>query len=393
MNKLLLAKDVQDFISVNLRIDISSLVLKPTVFKGIENKELAEQIQSKNKAKSKLPSWFETKNILYPPKLSIEQTSSEQTARYKSSLVNGQILIDLTGGFGVDDFYFSKNFESVIHCEINEQLSKIACHNFKELDVKNCTFFAQNGMDYLIESEGFFDWIYLDPSRRSEAKGKVFLMTDCLPDVPNNLDLLFSKSSHILMKTSPLIDLSKGLSELNFVKEIHVVAVKNEVKELLWVLEQNYLGAVEIKTINLDENGSQDLSFFMNKENQQDCELALPQTYLYEPNSAVLKSGGFNQVGIQNKVTKLHKHSHLYTKDELIDFPGRRFEIKEIIPASGKELKTKLKGTKANVTTRNYPQKVEDIRKSLKIKDGGEVYLFFTTNCQEERVCLVCVKV
>jgi hypothetical protein len=393
MNKSILNKAIQDFIDVNLRIDINKLVLKSQLFDEVENREIAVQISGKLKSKAKLPSWFLTKNIYYPAKISIEQTSSEQTAAYKSSLISGKKFIDLTGGFGVDDYYFSKQFESIIHCEINEELSQITVHNFEELGVKNSKFYIGDGIEFLKQTEEKFDCIYVDPSRRSEVKGKVFLMSDCLPDVPNNLELLFSKTDKILMKTSPLIDLSQGLKELKSVKEIHVVAVKNEVKELLWIFEKEYQDEVVIKTINLDEKGNQIFDFNLVDESKVDCETSLPQKFLYEPNSAVMKSGGFNQVGIQVDLMKLHKHSHLYTGNELIDFPGRRFEIKEIIYASGKELKSRFKGKKANVTTRNYPQKVEEIRKTLKIKDGGEVYLFFTTNRNEERICLVCEKV
>ena len=346
-----------------------------------------------DKSKDKLPTWFEVKNIYFPPKISIEQTSSEQTAKYKSELISGKNLIDLTGGFGVDDYYFSKQFESIIHCELNEELSQITAHNFEQLGVDNCTFYCGDGMQFLKETEEKFDWIYLDPSRRSEVKGKVFLMADCLPDVPNNLNLLFSKTDNVLMKTSPLIDFSQGLKELKWVKEIHVVALKNEVKELLWIIEKDYEGEVQIKTMNLEEKGNQLFDFVLNEEGKIDCELSLPKQYLYEPNSAVMKSGGFNEVGIQAGLSKLHKHSHLYTGDELIEFSGRRFVINEIISVSGKELKSRFKGKKANVTTRNYPQKVEEIRKSLKIKDGGEVYLFFTTTMNEGKICLVCDKV
>lgn len=393
MNKSILNKAIQDYIDVNLRSDVNKFLLKSQLFEEVENREIAVQISGKLKSKTKLPTWFEAEKIYYPVKISIEQTSSEQTAEYKSSLVSGKKFIDLTGGFGVDDYYFSKQFESIIHCEINEELSQITAHNFEQLGVSNCEFYIGDGIEFLKQSEEKFDCIYVDPSRRNEEKEKVFLMSDCLPDIPNNLDLLFSKANKIIMKTSPLIDLSQGLKELNSVKEIHVVAVKNEVKELLWVFEKGCEGEPLIKTINLDEKGNQTFGFNLIDESKVDCETSLPQKFLYEPNSTVMKSGGFNQVGIQSGVMKLHKHSHLYTCNELIEFPGRRFEIKETVSTSGKELKSRFKAKKANVTTRNYPQKVEDIRKSLKIKDGGEVYLFFTTSKNDEKVCLVCEKV
>lgn len=393
MNKAILHKEVQEFLDVNLRNNLHSLLLKNAVFKEVSNKELVDQIHGKLKSKQKLPTWFEAKNIIFPPKISIEQTSSEETSRYKSSLISGKKIVDLTGGFGVDVFCFSKQFEEVCHCEINSELSKIAAHNFEQLGIKNTTFIPQDGMEFLKETDLNFDWIYLDPSRRDELKGKVFRMSDCLPDVPNNLNFLLSKSKNMMMKTSPLVDIKQGISELEFVKEIHVVAVKNEVKELLWIIEKGCQKEVIIKTINLMDSDSQQFQFFLNQESEIEGSFSLPKKYVFEPNSALLKSGGFNQIGVQNSLKKLHKHSHLYTSDSLIEFPGRRFKIVEIIPAKGKELKTKLKGTKANITTRNYPQKVEEIRKSLKIKEGGNVYLFFTTNLKDKKVCLVCEKV
>lgn len=392
MNKAILHQSIQDYIAVNLRIDVNKLVLKSQLFENVENRELAIQISGKVKSKAKLPTWFQTKGIIYPVKISIEQTSSEQTAAYKASLVSGENLIDLTGGFGVDDYYFSKQFESIFHCEINEELSQITAHNFNQLGVGNCKFYCGDGMQFLQDTELSFDCIYVDPSRRSDVKGKVFLMSDCLPDIPNNLDLLFSKTNIILMKTSPLIDLSQGLKELKSVKEIHAVAVKNEVKELLWIFEKGWEGSVEIKTINLLPEENQVFNFTMEEENNS-FQLDYPKKYLYEPNSAIMKSGGFNQVAVKFGLGKLHQHSHLYTSDELIDFPGRVFRIMEILDYNTKELKKQFGGAKANITTRNFPLKVEEIRKKLKVKDGGNTYLFFTTNAENKKQVLVCEKV
>ncbi len=393
MNKSILNKEVQEFIDVNLRLDTNALILKKSVFVEVSNKELAEQISAKLKSKDKLPTWFGLENGFFPAKISIEQTSSEETAKYKSSLISGEGIVDLTGGFGVDDFYFSANFDSVIHCELNPELSEITEYNFKELGVGNCTFIQGDGLVFLQNSEEKFDWIYLDPSRRSEIKGKVFLLKDCLPNVPDNLDLLFSKSNNVMMKTSPLVDISHGISELKGVKEIHVVAVKNEVKELLWILEKEYSGDILIKTVNLIGEDKQEFEFALTSEGNQEPNYSLPLTYLYEPNSAILKSGAFNQVSVQLELFKLNKHSHLYTNQDLIAFPGRVFKIKEIVPFQKKVLKKRFGGSKANITIRNFPKKVDELRKDLSIKDGGEVYLFFTTNRTGEKVCLVCGKV
>jgi hypothetical protein len=393
MNKAILNKKVQEFIDVNLRLDTNGLILKKSIFIEVSNKELAEQIIAKLKCKDKLPTWFGLESGLFPVKISIEQTSSEETAKYKASLISGKNIVDLTGGFGVDDFYFSRNFESIIHCELNPELSEITEHNFKELGVGNCTFFAGDGLVLLQNSEEKFDWIYLDPSRRSDVKGKVFLLKDCLPNVPDNLELLFLKSNNVMMKTSPLVDISQGISELKGVKEIHVVAVKNEVKELLWILEKESSGDILIKTVNLIGEDKQEFEFALSSEGNQDPKYSLPLNYLYEPNSAILKSGAFNQVSVQLELFKLNKHSHLYTSQDLIPFPGRSFEIKEVIPFQKKVLKKRFGGSKANITIRNFPKKVDELRKDLNIKDGGDVYLFFTTNRTGEKVCLVCGKV
>lgn len=393
MNKAILNKKVQEFIDVNLRLDTNGLILMKSIFIEVSNKELAEQIIAKLKCKDKLPTWFGLESGLFPVKISIEQTSSEETAKYKASLISGKNIVDLTGGFGVDDFYFSRNFESIIHCELNPELSEITEHNFKELGVGNCTFFAGDGLVLLQNSEEKFDWIYLDPSRRSDVKGKVFLLKDCLPNVPDNLELLFLKSNNVMMKTSPLVDISQGISELKGVKEIHVVAVKNEVKELLWILEKESSGDILIKTVNLIGEDKQEFEFALSSEGNQDPKYSLPLNYLYEPNSAILKSGAFNQVSVQLELFKLNKHSHLYTSQDLIPFPGRSFEIKEVIPFQKKVLKKRFGGSKANITIRNFPKKVDELRKDLNIKDGGDVYLFFTTNRTGEKVCLVCGKV
>ena len=393
MNKAILNKKVQEFIDVNLRLDTNGLILKKSIFIEVSNKELAEQIIAKLKCKDKLPTWFGLESGLFPVKISIEQTSSEETAKYKASLISGKNIVDLTGGFGVDDFYFSRNFESIIHCELNPELSEITEHNFKELGVGNCTFFAGDGLVLLQNSEEKFDWIYLDPSRRSDVKGKVFLLKDCLPNVPDNLELLFLKSNNVMMKTSPLVDISQGISELKGVKEIHVVAVKNEVKELLWILEKESSGDILIKTVNLIGEDKQEFEFALSSEGNQDLKYSLPLNYLYEPNSAILKSGAFNQVSVQLELFKLNKHSHLYTSQDLIPFPGRSFEIKEVVPFQKKVLKKRFGESKANITIRNFPKKVDELRKDLNIKDGGDVYLFFTTNRTGEKVCLVCGKV
>ncbi|MBS9463909.1 class I SAM-dependent methyltransferase [Flagellimonas sp. 389] len=389
MNKTLLNTGVQNFIKNNWNTDIVSVLLQKPIFEGISQKELAEQLEAKKKCKDKLPTWFNTANIYYPNKLNIEQTSSELTANYKSSLIAGKTLLDVTGGYGVDSYFFSKKFESILHCEINKELSEIAAHNFRMLGQNNVQCIATNGIDYLEKNEQRFDWFYIDPSRRDDTQGKVFKLKDSLPNLPFHLKLLFDRTKQILVKTSPLLDISQSLKELEFVKEIHVVAVDNDVKELLYILEYGFEEVVTIKAINLTKNKETPFSFKLNEEQSTISEYGNPQHYLYEPNSAILKSGGFKSVGKRFGLKKLHQHSHLYTSQALIDFPGRRFEIQKVLPYSKKTIK-ELALTKANVTIRNFPMSVAEIRKKHKIKDGGEAYLFFTTAMDETRVIISC---
>jgi hypothetical protein len=218
------------------------------------------------------------------------------------------------------------------------------------------------------------------------------MLKDCLPNVPDLLDFYFKKSDSVLIKTAPLLDISAGLSELKFVKNIHIIALENEVKELLFEIHKDYTGDITIKTANLLKDKTETFDFVLN--NSADfTPYHLPQKYLYEANSAIMKSGGFDQVASFFKINKLHKHSHLYTSEDLIDFPGRRFEIEKAISYNKNEMKTELLNQQANVTTRNFPETVENIRKKWKIKNGGNLYCFFTTDKNENKIVLICRKI
>ncbi|OBX26559.1 hypothetical protein LX77_00866 [Gelidibacter algens] len=391
MNAAILRPDVQEYINQHLKTDPTLLILKGVPFTEVSVQELVEQIEAKNKCEKKLPRWFQKSAIYYPNKLSIEQTSSEVTAAYKSGLIEGETLIDLTGGFGVDAYFFGKHFEKVTHCELNDELSHIAHHNFERLEILNIKSVASDGLLYLENSEENFDWIYVDPSRRHDSKGKVFFLKDCLPNIPEHLATLWSHSKNIMIKTSPLLDITVGLNELEHVKTIHIIAVNNEVKELLWVLEHGFSGEISIKTINLKKQYSEYFDFILEDESKVETTYSEPLTYLFEPNSAILKSGGFHSLSETFNVSKLHKHSHLYTSDTLIEFPGRAFRILKSIPYNKKQVKG-LSIEKANITTRNFPESVQNLRNMFKIKDGGEQYLFFTTNMHNQKILLVCIK-
>lgn len=392
----ILKSEIQNFINQNIGSDIQKLSLQKNPFPETDYKIILNQIEAKTKAKSKLPTWFTTKNIIFPNKISVEQTSSEATAKYKSELISGKNIIDLTGGFGVDCYYFSNVFEKVIHCEINSELSEIVQHNFDVLQAKNITCYAKDGLEILKELNQKFDWIYIDPSRRNDTKGKVFLLKDCLPDVTVLIEEYLNYSDKILIKTSPVYDISVGISELKFIKNIHIVSLENEAKELLFEIQKPLQSEIvnhqsSIKTVNITQYTIEKFDFVLNDD--VFVTYSEPQKYLYEPNASVMKSQGFDHISNSYKISKLHKHSHLFTSNELIDFVGRRFEIKQIIPYKKQEMKAFLQNKKANITTRNFPETVAQIRQKWKIADGGNLYCFFTTDIKNEKIVLICNKI
>lgn len=382
--------DLQAFIKLNLNKDINELALQKNPFPEFDWKWILNQIQAKKKANKKLPTWFKTDGIIFPSSLSIEQTSSEVLAQYKASLISGTSLIDLTGGFGIDDFYFSKTFQKVIHCEINEELSNIVSYNFKVLGIHNISTISGDSIEYLKNSTEKFDWIYVDPARRDSSKSKVFLLKDCIPNVVDLQEFLLSKSDHILIKVAPLLDIQSILNELNQVKKIYIIALNNEVKELLIEIEKDFnLDPTLVAVNHLNDETFSNHEFNLNDDNF--ASLSNPLTYLYEPFSSYLKTGLYNKLANQFQVKKLHKHSHLYTSEHLLDFPGRVFKIEHTIPYNKKELKS-FENQKWNITTRNFPLKVDEIRKKHKLKEGGEIYAFFTTDLDNNKIVIVCRK-
>ncbi len=389
MNKNILNTGIQDYIVNNNNTDILSVLLKKPIFEEVTNQELVEQLIARNKCRTKLPTWYKTPKIYYPNKVSLEQTSSEITAGYKTEIAHGNSLADLTGGFGVDSFFLSSKFDTLVHCEIDKSLSEIARYNFDRLGSNNVLFESNDGITFLRTSEKQFDWIYIDPSRRDDRKGKVVRLEDCTPNVSEHLELLFQKTKKILVKTSPLLDITAGINALCHVKEIHVVAVDNEVKELLWILEKENRDAITIKTVSFKKTTTEHFEFNYSDEKNAIARYTLPGTYLYEPNAAIMKSGAFKSVGNFYDLDKLQEHTHLYTSDELIKFPGRRFRITGVFSYKGDEFK-KLGIRKANITTRNFKDSVANIRKKFKILEGGDTYLFFCSTLNGSPVIIRC---
>jgi hypothetical protein len=375
MNKNILDKEVQQFINSNMLADVNKIALAKPMFKNVSSAELAGQIAAKKKAKNKLPTWFSNADIYYPALLSIEQTSSETTAAYKAKLAIGKTILDLTAGFGIDSYFFSMKIEEVYSCEINLELAEITAHNAKVLGVNNISFIAGDGLAFLSSSNKNFDTIYIDPARRSNSN-KVFKLKDCTPDVTENLDFLQTKAKRIIIKTAPLLDISAGLSELKNVSEIHIVSVKNECKELLWVIDKEFEGEAKIVCVTLNEK---DKRFdFKVGDLQLKTEIAQsePNGYLYEPDVALLKSGAFNLIAERFGLKKLHQQSQLYFSDEIkTDFLGRIFEIKTLLSLNELKKQAQLKG---NVIVRNFPEKAENLVKKYKIEPSQNDFLIFT---------------
>ena len=373
--------------------DVRQLALQAARYPQVDMRVAATQIEGRRLATSKLPSWAAAEGVIFPVRLSMEQCSSEQTARYKASLVGGERLADLTGGFGIDCSYMSDGFNETTYIERNEELCRIATHNFALLK-KRITVVNGNSEE-LLASLAPQDWIFVDPARRSASGGKVVALSDCEPDVCQLEDLLLQKAKRVMVKCSPMLDISQALRELHSVSEVHVVSVGNECKELLFVLGGDTVGEPVIHTINFRGDSAQVLTYTIAEELEAVCDYtASVSRYLYEPNSSLMKAGCFRLPATRWGLKKLHRNTHLYTSDTLVkDFPGRVFEVKNTDGFGKNELKrlsSELK--KANIAVRNFPERPETLRKRLKLGDGGDVYLFATTLDDERRVIIRCEK-
>jgi hypothetical protein len=371
--------DVQNYIFSHENDDERSLVLNNKQILGLPSAWIAQQIAGRRKAKTKLPTWYRTKGIIYPPTLNLEQSSSEATAKFKSKIIDGGTSgVDFTGGFGIDSFYLSQRFKKFISVESDKNLVDIVKHNHASLGADNI-FHVNADAETFINTAGRTAFIFVDPSRRNNHQ-KVFKLADCIPNVAELLPVFFEKSDAVLIKASPLLDLQQGIRELKNVAKIYVVAVDNECKELLFQLNVNVTNPASIEAVDLDLEGNviQRFSFLNDEEKTAVSTFSAPLDWLYEPGTAILKAGAFKTVGNRNEVFKLHPNSHLYTsKEPLVTFPGRIFKVLEHIKLS-KELKNLFPDGYANILARNFPLSVEEIKKKTGLKEGGTLYLICT---------------
>ena len=377
----------KQFIRENLNADVPTLALKKAPV-GTDVSLALRQITARQLLQKKVPQWSKNEDLLFPAHLSIEQCSSEAAARYKASLLEGRTFADLTGGLGIDTYYISQRFQRSDYVECQTELCNLAKHNFEILksDIKVWNETA----DVYLKHCGLKDCIFIDPARRDEHGHKTISISECTPDIAALQNLLLRKAEKVMVKLSPMLDINKALEELYHVKEVHVVAVANECKELDFILERNYQGKVQYNCVNL-LTGQPEVHFIHEEEKNCPCRTAEDVSkYLYEPNPALMKAGCFKLLTEHYDIYKLHKSSHLYTSEQYIsNFPGRVFEVEAWTPFNKKIKQTLLPDVeKASVAVRNFPLSVAELRKTLKINEGDMVFLFATTLKGEKKVLI-----
>lgn len=370
MGNKLISKEIQDYIHANLNTDLHTLLLKKSPFPEVSMQEIVQQIKGKQTAQKKFP-FLLKEGIIFPPQLNLEQASSEKTALYKSQMLKGNKFIDLTSGFGIDAFHLSRHFNEVTLVEQNQELLGLVEHNWGVLGRK-ATFINQNLEDFLKSNREHFNVIYLDPARRDQNQNKVFLLEDLSPDILQIKEMLLSMADQVIIKLSPLIDLKYLISVLPEIFRIEIIAVKNDVKEVVIFLSNKGKEGITVNCVNLESEESAFLFRFGEEEKSQ-VSYSEPEKFIYIPNNSILKAGVFNLISERSGLKKLHPNTHIYTSDQKItDFPGRVLEMEVV---ESKHIKKK---ESFNIISKNYPLKPEEIKKKYGIKDGGKDYLIFT---------------
>ena len=387
-------QETTDFITAHRNDDVRRLALQAQRYPNVDMRQAITQIEGWQLAKEKLPQWAATEGIVYPPRLSMEQCSSEATAQYTASIVDGDIMTDLTGGFGIDCSYMARKFKRAVYIERSELLCNIARHNFKllkldHIEIINST--CEETLDTLPQC----DWIYSDPARRDHSGGKVVALSDCEPNIPQLEERLMQRCNRAMIKCSPMLDITAACRNLKNIQEVHIIAVNNECKELLFILSSSKDSTpVNLHCINISKNGEQRFSTTIGNNREQPQYSNSIKEYLYEPNAAIQKGGCSAALAYELRIEKLHPNSHLFTSSEPIgDFPGRSFIVDGVCSFAKSKIKKVIGGIKqANITLRNFPDTVQGVRKRLKIAEGGDIYLFATTLNNGEKILIKCRK-
>ena len=371
--------EFRQFVQDHLSEDPALLLFKYQGKVSFDLKMAVQQISARQKIAKKLPSWAENPDLLFPASISLEQSSSEETAQFKAKGLTGKVMIDLTGGLGVDFFHLSQGFEKGIYCERLPELFQIASQNLELLNPGKFEFIQGDGLEFLAKTDLKFDLIYTDPARRGTGNQKLYKLQDCEPDVIGAWDLMKSKSKQILLKVSPMLDISQAWTELPDIQKITVVSVKNEVKELLLFWEKgNTSNSKTIEVVDLG-SGFAPFSFEPKEEALADFSMGEAEKYLVEPLSGILKAGAFHIFAQRFGLKKLERNSHLYTGNTIPEgIPGRIFEVVKEVSPKKQEIKSLFPTGKVNVICRNYVTGAEELKKKLGLKDGGEDFLIGT---------------
>lgn len=391
----LFQEDIQRFIHDHENDDVRELVLKKNKIAGIPSSIIANQIACRRKAKEKLPLWYNTGGIIYPPIVNLEQASSEITAKFKYEVLakltpplippQGGILktgVDLTGGFGVDSFFLSRLFECYHHVESNAELLEITQHNHQQLGNKNIRYHCTTAEEFLETFHGTSDFIYLDPSRRTTGNKKVVTLNECSPDAVELLPTLLTKVKAILIKASPLLDLQLGLKQLKSASNVFVVSVANECKEVLFLCQAGFSEEPAIHAVNL-LSPDNEFVFQFSEEKKSTIAFSEPLAYLYEPNASLMKAGAFKCLASRFGLLKLNKNTHIFTSDKLCDeFPGRIFKLNSLVVPD--QIQKVFPLRQVNIISRNYPLTPEQLKKKLNLRDGGTDYIIAATGLKKK---------
>lgn len=371
---------VQEFLQKHEHDDVSTLILKYGNVDGVQMSVIANQIDGRRKAREKIPLYYNTRGVIYPPGINMEQCSSEATARFKATIVHKlisdrQSFIDLSGGFGVDTLFIGYEFKEGAMVEPDEILLDISAHNHSLVGIRHINYENIKAEEFFNKGAKNYSLFYIDPSRRSRSHRKVYSLKDCIPDVTVLLDKIFQQSKYLLLKASPLLDITQGLTEIPFTSNVYIVSVNNECKELLFFAQKGFSGVVTITASNIAREDTS-YSFTVTDEQEATASFSDPLRYIYEPNAALLKAGAFKLIGLWFNLHKLAPSTHLYTSEELVrNFPGRTFEIRAFVKPRAKLLKQYYPDGKANITVRNYPMSVHDLKIATGLQDGGDKFL------------------
>ena len=389
-----------DFIRQHQNEDVRKLAFLGSKYPEVNLPFALDQIRGRQMARTKLPRWAATDGIVYPPHLSMEQCSSEQTALYKADLAarwmesqnrKNPEFADLTGGFGVDFSYIAARLGvKSMYVERQAHLCEVARENFELLGLKNATVENADGVETLHSLDNL-RLLFIDPARRDDAGNKVVSLKDCTPDVIQLQEEMLQKADFVIIKLSPMLDWHRAVSELSHVREVHIVSVGNECKELLLVLSSRVQVPLRVFCVNDGQRMEYDATELPT------VAIADAETlgdWLYEPNASLMKAGCFGTVSVRYGVEMLAKNSHLFVSRQTVDdFPGRAFRILSVCSLNKKDLKRHLAGiTQANIATRNFPLSVAELRKRLKLRDGGDTYIFATTLANERHVLIIAEK-